>query len=100
MAFAGSPRQSSIESRAAFLLVVLAVLMLLGGGGHRATSSGPGLYRLTRMILAIVVHHVQIRTMVSDADQTPWRAAQRARWADGVKLRNDPRVTTIGRLLC
>ncbi|MFF1921970.1 exopolysaccharide biosynthesis polyprenyl glycosylphosphotransferase [Streptomyces sp. NPDC058221] len=86
---------------AALGLLALAPLLLLVAAAVRLTSSGPALHRQTR--------HGQhnrpftmwkFRTMVADADQHRARLAT-SNENDGpmFKMRRDPRVTRIGRLL-
>jgi exopolysaccharide biosynthesis polyprenyl glycosylphosphotransferase len=86
---------------ATLALVVLAVPMIAIGVAIRATSSGPALYRHTRIGLAgRPFTMMKFRTMVANAD-TLRDDLLDANENDGMmfKLRNDPRVTRIGQLL-
>jgi exopolysaccharide biosynthesis polyprenyl glycosylphosphotransferase len=86
---------------AATALVVLAVPMIAIGVAIRATSSGPALYRHTRIgIAGRPFTMLKFRTMVANADDLRGDLLG-ANENDGMmfKLRNDPRVTRIGQLL-
>jgi exopolysaccharide biosynthesis polyprenyl glycosylphosphotransferase len=86
---------------AAFLLVVLAIPMMAIGWAIRATSSGPALYRQTRIGAGgRPFTMLKFRTMVSNADDLLGELLG-SNENDGMmfKLRNDPRVTKIGQLL-
>jgi exopolysaccharide biosynthesis polyprenyl glycosylphosphotransferase len=86
---------------AALALVVLALPMLAIGAAIRATSSGPALYRQTRVGKAGRRFTMfKFRTMVVDADDLR-NDLLGANENDGMmfKLRNDPRVTRIGKFL-
>jgi exopolysaccharide biosynthesis polyprenyl glycosylphosphotransferase len=86
---------------AALALVVLALPMLAIGAAIRATSSGPALYRQTRVGKAARPFTMfKFRTMVVDADDLR-NDLLGANENDGMmfKLRNDPRVTRIGKFL-
>ena len=101
----GGPRRlaKAVVDRvvAATALVVLAVPMFAIGVAIRATSSGPALYRHTRIgIAGRPFTMVKFRTMVANADDLRSDLLG-ANENDGMmfKLRNDPRVTRIGQLL-
>jgi exopolysaccharide biosynthesis polyprenyl glycosylphosphotransferase len=84
---------------AALLLVLLSPLLLLLAALVKLTSPGPVLYRQTRCGLGGRRFTLaKFRSMVADAEQ---RQAELATLneADGpvFKMRNDPRVTTLGR---
>ena len=86
---------------AALLLLVSAPFLLLVGLAVRMTSAGPALYRSTRMGAdgrAFTVY--KFRSMYRDADQHRAELAARNQ-ADGVlfKIRDDPRITPVGRVL-
>jgi len=86
---------------AATALVVLAAPMFAIGVAIRATSSGPALYRHTRIgIAGRPFTMFKFRTMVTNADDLRSDLLG-ANENDGMmfKLRNDPRVTRIGQLL-
>jgi exopolysaccharide biosynthesis polyprenyl glycosylphosphotransferase len=86
---------------AAFLLIVLAVPMAVIGAAIRATSSGPAIYRQTRMgIAGRPFTMFKFRTMVGDADDRLDELLG-SNEHDGLmfKLRRDPRVTRLGHLL-
>jgi exopolysaccharide biosynthesis polyprenyl glycosylphosphotransferase len=86
---------------AAFALVVLAAPMIAIGVAIRRTSTGPVLYRQTRIGLGGRPFTMfKFRTMVANAD-TLRDDLLDANENDGMmfKVRDDPRVTRIGRLL-
>ncbi|MFI7273287.1 exopolysaccharide biosynthesis polyprenyl glycosylphosphotransferase [Streptomyces sp. NPDC049879] len=90
------------RTAAALALVVLAPLMLLLALAVRLDSNGPVLYRQTR-----VGHRGRpftlwkFRTMVPDADlrRPALEGANEHRSGPLFKIRRDPRVTRVGRLL-
>jgi exopolysaccharide biosynthesis polyprenyl glycosylphosphotransferase len=86
---------------AAFMLIVLALPMTAVGLAIKATSSGPAFYRHTRIGAGgRPFTMVKFRTMVVNADDL--RAdLLGSNEHDGLmfKIRNDPRVTKIGRIL-
>ena len=82
----------------AALLVVLAVPLLLVALAVRLTSSGPAFYRQVRVSRGGREFRIwKFRTMVDRADQVPLAGND----ADGLlfKLREDPRITRLGRVL-
>lgn len=92
------------------LLVILALpvalpLGLLVAGSIRLTSRGPVLYRHRRIgQFQRPVHVWKFRTMYEDSDgvleeHLSANAEAREEWERTQKLRKDPRVTPIGRLL-
>jgi exopolysaccharide biosynthesis polyprenyl glycosylphosphotransferase len=86
---------------AAIALVVLAAPMIAIGVAIRRTSTGPALYRQTRIGLGGRPFTMfKFRTMVANADALRGDLLD-ANENDGMmfKLRDDPRVTRIGRLL-
>jgi exopolysaccharide biosynthesis polyprenyl glycosylphosphotransferase len=89
------------RAAAALALAVLALPMLAIGVAIRATRNGPALYRQTRIGKAGRPFTMfKFRTMVADADALRDDLLG-ANENDGMmfKLRNDPRVTRIGKLL-
>ena len=86
---------------AALMLVLLAVPIAAVGLAIRATSSGPAFYRHTRIgIGGRPFMMIKFRTMVANAD-TLRSELLGSNENDGLmfKLRNDPRVTKLGRVL-
>ncbi|MGY1825724.1 MULTISPECIES: sugar transferase [unclassified Blastococcus] len=86
---------------AALALLVLSPLLLVIGLAVRCTSPGPVLYRQERVGLAgRTFTMLKFRSMVVDADQQLERL-RAENISDGplFKLRADPRVTPVGRLL-
>jgi exopolysaccharide biosynthesis polyprenyl glycosylphosphotransferase len=86
---------------AAAAMVVLALPMIAIGVAIRATSSGPALYRHTRVGKAGRPFTMfKFRTMVANADDIRSDLLG-ANENDGMmfKIRDDPRVTRIGKLL-
>ncbi|WP_199827720.1 sugar transferase [Streptomyces specialis] len=86
---------------AALALVVLAPLLLVIGAAIRLTSPGPALFRQTRVGKdGVPFRLLKFRTMYVEAEA---RVAElrAANGHDGVlfKLRDDPRVTPLGRTL-
>ena len=86
---------------AAILLIVLSPLLLLIALAIRATSGAPVLYRWN-----VVGKNGQpfggfkFRTMVQDADQLkPSLLAQNEMQGPVFKMKNDPRITPVGRWL-
>jgi len=87
------------------LLVLLAPLMLFIAAFVRLTSPGSAIFSHSRIGKdGVVFPCLKFRTMVTDADR---RLAElldndeqaRAEWERDQKLRNDPRITPIGRFL-
>jgi len=86
---------------AALLLALLSPLLVLLAALVRLTSSGPVFYRQTRCGLGgRRFTLVKFRSMVADAEQRQAELAARNE-ADGpvFKMRNDPRVTPLGRAM-
>ncbi len=86
---------------AALMLVILAVPIAIVGVAIRATSSGPTFYRHTRIgIGGRPFQMIKFRTMVANADALRIELLG-ANENDGLmfKLRDDPRVTKLGRVL-
>lgn len=86
---------------AAVLLLVLAIPMLAVAACIRLTSPGPALFRQTRLGRdGRPFTMFKFRTMVVDAEAHR-EALLSANENDGLmfKMRNDPRVTAVGRLL-
>lgn len=86
---------------AALLLLLLAPLLLTIGLAVKLTDSGPAIYRQVRVGRdGLYFTMMKFRTMYVDADQ---RRAELLDAADGdgpmFKMRHDPRITRIGRLL-
>ena len=87
------------------LLVTLAPLLVLIAALIRLESSGPAMYRQSRIGLDRETFYVwKFRTMVANADEIlgaylAGHSAARAEWDRDQKLRNDPRITRIGRFL-
>ncbi|MFE5819633.1 exopolysaccharide biosynthesis polyprenyl glycosylphosphotransferase [Streptomyces sp. NPDC056479] len=89
------------QAGALLLLVALAPLFLLLGLAVRMSSPGPVIYRQTRVGRHNIAFPMwKFRTMVVDADRMKDELAT-ANEQDGhmFKLRRDPRVTRVGRLL-
>jgi len=86
---------------AAVALAVLAPLMALVALAVKFTSPGPVLFRQSRLGLGgrpFLLY--KFRSMVADADRQKARLmAQNEQDGPAFKIRNDPRVTPIGRLL-
>jgi exopolysaccharide biosynthesis polyprenyl glycosylphosphotransferase len=83
-------------------LIVLMPLLVVIAISIKLTSPGPILFRQERMGLHSKVFHVwKFRTMIVDAHQMQALLEQCNESHDGVlfKMRNDPRVTAIGRFL-
>jgi exopolysaccharide biosynthesis polyprenyl glycosylphosphotransferase len=86
---------------AAVLLVVAAPLLLLAMIAVRVDTRGPAIFKQTRVGLHGREFEVyKVRTMVTDADAIKHQLTQ-VNEADAVlfKIRADPRVTRVGRLL-
>jgi exopolysaccharide biosynthesis polyprenyl glycosylphosphotransferase len=86
---------------ATLLLVLLSPLLLAIVLAVRLTSRGPALFRSTRRgIGQRPFHCLKFRTMHTDAEQRQ-ADLEELNEADGAlfKIRNDPRLTPIGRLL-
>ena len=89
------------RSMAAVALLVLAPVLLVIAAAVRFTSPGPVLYRQERVGLnGRTFTMLKFRSMVVDADRQ-LDALRAANISDGLlfKLRADPRVTPVGRLL-
>lgn len=86
---------------AAALLLALSPLLLGIGGLIAATSRGPVIHR--RRVLGLhgePIDAFKFRTMIANADQ--WLADQphlHSTYGANIKLREDPRITTVGRWL-
>ena len=95
--------KSAFDRAVAATLLVLGSPLLLGiAVAVRVTSPGPALYRQTRIgVRGRTFHVLKFRSMVVDADArlADLTAARDA--GDGVlfKMRQDPRITTVGRHL-
>ena len=86
---------------AAVGLVLLAPVLLAVAAAVAATSDGPVLYRQERIgVNGRPFQILKFRTMVPDADQL-LATLEHANASDGLlfKLRHDPRVTPVGRVL-
>ena len=92
----------TVDRLAAAVLLVLAAPVLLGLMlAVRLDSKGPALFKQTRVGLKGRTFEVlKLRSMVTDADAIKDQLTQ-VNEADGVlfKMRSDPRVTRVGRLL-
>jgi exopolysaccharide biosynthesis polyprenyl glycosylphosphotransferase len=87
---------------AAILLVVTAPVWAVAAAAIRATSPGPVLFRQTRVGRdGRPFRILKFRTMVDGADGRLAELRDRNEFAGGVlfKIRNDPRVTRVGRVL-
>jgi Undecaprenyl-phosphate galactose phosphotransferase WbaP len=86
-------------------LVCLAPLFLLIAALIKLESSGPALYRQSRIGLRNGQFYVwKFRSMAIDAEETlddylAANPAMRAEWERDHKLKNDPRITPMGRFL-
>lgn len=83
-------------------LVVLAIPLLVIAGLVRATSRGPAIYRQTRVGRnGQLFTLLKFRSMYAQADQRLAELSDRNERADGLlfKIRDDPRVTPVGRVL-
>ena len=90
------------RATAGLLLAVLSPLMLALGVLVRMTSSGPALFKQTRVGLnGVEFKCVKFRTMVEDAERMREHLEHLNEKSDGVlfKIRRDPRITPIGRVL-
>jgi exopolysaccharide biosynthesis polyprenyl glycosylphosphotransferase len=86
---------------ALFLLLVLSPLLIAAALAVRLTSRGPVLYRSTRPgIGGVPFPCLKFRTMYQDADERQ-RELEARNEAGGAlfKIRDDPRVTRVGRFL-
>ncbi len=86
---------------AALGLLVLGLPLLVVAGLVRLTSPGPALFRQNRVGLGGKEFRVyKFRTMYVDAE-THWAGLRSSNEGDGLlfKIREDPRVTKLGRLL-
>jgi lipopolysaccharide/colanic/teichoic acid biosynthesis glycosyltransferase len=86
---------------AMFLLVALSPVLLLSAVAVRLSSRGPVLYRSRRPGMGGAPFScLKFRTMRSNADQTQ-ADLEESNEASGAlfKIRNDPRLTPVGRLL-
>jgi exopolysaccharide production protein ExoY len=87
------------------LLVILAPLILVAGLAVWLTDRGPVFFRHTRLgYSGRSFGCLKIRTMVTNsaevlADLVTKDAAAAEEWAETQKLRDDPRVTSIGKIL-
>jgi Undecaprenyl-phosphate galactose phosphotransferase WbaP len=95
----------SFDQIAALILMLLLAPLLCTLAVLVRRDGGPALFRHRRIgASGRTFDCIKFRTMVVDADQTLRRAIQQdpdaaAEWASTQKLRNDPRVTPIGRFL-
>ncbi len=86
-------------------LVVLSPLLLGVFLAVKLTSSGPAIYRHRRFgVGRRYIFLNKFRTMVTNADEVLEQllatdAAAREEWLDTCKLKNDPRITKVGRVL-
>jgi exopolysaccharide biosynthesis polyprenyl glycosylphosphotransferase len=90
------------RATAALLLALLSPLMLALGVLVRATSAGPSLFKQTRVGLnGAEFTCIKFRTMVVDAERMREHLEHLNEKSDGVlfKIRRDPRITPIGRVL-
>ncbi len=86
---------------AAILLIVSAPLLLVSAVAIKVTSRGPVLFRQTRVGKnGDLFTMVKLRTMVVDAEQRKAELAE-LNEADGplFKMADDPRITSVGRVL-
>lgn len=86
---------------ASLLIVLLSPTLLLLALLVKLTSSGPVLYRAHRVgKKGRIFHCLKFRTMVVNADQLKQSlSAQNERSGILFKIKNDPRITPIGRIL-
>ncbi|MDT7572854.1 MAG: hypothetical protein QOE05_3028 [Actinomycetota bacterium] len=100
--FSGGTRllKNTCDRLAAFVLIVLLMpLMLLGALAVKLSSPGPALFRQTRLGLGGKQFTIwKFRTMHVDADRLVDALPNES---DGrlFKMRRDPRVTTVGRVM-
>lgn len=90
------------RATAGALLVLLSPLMLALGMLVRLTSQGPALFKQVRVGLnGAEFTCIKFRTMVADAEQMREHLEHLNEKSDGVlfKIRRDPRITPIGRIL-
>jgi exopolysaccharide biosynthesis polyprenyl glycosylphosphotransferase len=103
--FAGARRviKSAVDRTAAGLLaLLLCPLLLVIGLAIRLTSRGPAFFRQTRIGKdGREFTMVKFRTMVVDAEARRAALADQNERGEGLlfKIRNDPRVTPVGRFL-
>lgn len=86
---------------AVVLLVVFSPLVLITGGLIRFTSPGPVFYRQVRCgRYGRKFKLIKFRTMIQGAEDQLWEIKHLNEMSGPVfKMRNDPRVTTLGRFL-
>lgn len=102
----GLSRSSEVLKRsmdvlgAAFLIVLLAPLLTMIALAIKLSSPGPALFRQRRIGMRDDEFQiVKFRTMVEDAEQRK-AALRQLNEADGLfKIAEDPRITTVGRML-
>ena len=83
-------------------LLAVAPLLLVIALAVRLTSRGPAIYRSTRLGMGSQeITVLKFRTMVRDADRIRTQLLEYNECDDGVlfKMRRDPRVTRVGRVL-
>ena len=97
----GAGKRMMDVSIAAVLIVVLSPVMLVIVALVKATSSGPSVYR--RAIPGLngrTFEVLKFRSMVQNAHQLMTAdAALREEYARNLKIKNDPRITAVGRIL-
>jgi exopolysaccharide biosynthesis polyprenyl glycosylphosphotransferase len=87
---------------AATALLVFSPVLIVLGAAIRLTSSGPALFRQVRVGRnGETFTMFKFRSMYTDAEERLTALAGHSDHGDGVlfKMRNDPRVTAVGRLL-
>jgi exopolysaccharide biosynthesis polyprenyl glycosylphosphotransferase len=86
---------------AVLLVIALAPILLLAALAIKLTSRGPVVYRSMRPgIGGVPFACLKFRTMYSDAEQLQVELEERNEKAGAIfKIRNDPRVTSVGRVL-
>jgi exopolysaccharide biosynthesis polyprenyl glycosylphosphotransferase len=90
------------RAAAALLLALFSPVMLAVGVLVRATSPGPAMFRQTRVgVDGTEFTCLKFRTMISDAERMREQLEHLNEKSDGVlfKIRRDPRITPIGRVL-
>jgi exopolysaccharide biosynthesis polyprenyl glycosylphosphotransferase len=103
--FAGGRRvvKAAVDrTAAAFLLLLIAPVLLSIAAAIRLTSRGPAFFRQTRIGKdGREFTMIKFRTMVVDAEARRAALAADNERAEGLlfKIRNDPRITPLGRIL-
>jgi exopolysaccharide biosynthesis polyprenyl glycosylphosphotransferase len=90
------------RTAAAFLLLLIAPVLLTIAAAVRLTSRGPAFFRQTRIGKdGREFTMVKFRTMVVDAEARRAELAAQNERGEGLlfKIRNDPRITPLGRIL-